>query len=86
MILATQIKTLPQLANNDAPTSSLMDLTANPKAKIVEEEGVGERSLARSTLGVKRCVGALGWGLGRFTSKSITHMDLHNPHNKLVSA
>jgi len=85
MILAIQIKTLPQLAKSDAPTSSLMELTASPKAKIAEE-GVGECSVARSTLGVKSCVGASGWGLGRFTSKSITHMDLHNPHNKSVSA
>jgi hypothetical protein len=30
--------------------------------------------------------GALGWGLGRLTSKSITHINLHKPNNKLVSA
>jgi hypothetical protein len=34
----------------------------------MKEQGVGARSLARSTLGVKGHVGALGWGLGRLTS------------------
>jgi hypothetical protein len=43
-------------------------------------------SLARNTLGVEGRAGALKWGLGRMTSKSITHMDLHKPNNKLVSA
>jgi hypothetical protein len=28
---------------------------------------------------------ALGWGLGRVISKSIIHIDLHKPNNKLVS-
>ncbi len=36
--------------------------------KTLEEQGVGARSLARSTLGVERCAGASGWGLGRMTS------------------
>jgi hypothetical protein len=31
-------------------------------------------------------VKALGWGLGRLTNNSITHMDLHKPNNKLVNA
>jgi len=30
--------------------------------KIVEEQGVGARSLVRTTLGVEGHVGALGWG------------------------
>jgi hypothetical protein len=47
--------------------------------------GVGARSLARSTSGVKERVGAPGWGLGRLTSKSIIHTDLHKPNNKLIS-
>jgi hypothetical protein len=42
-------------------------------------------SLACNILGVKGHDGALGWGLGRLTSKSITHMDLHKPNHKLVS-
>jgi len=51
-----------------------------------EELGVGVCSLVRSTSGVKGHVGALGYGLGRVTSKSITHTNLHKPNNKLVSA
>jgi hypothetical protein len=61
-----------------------MDLTTNPKVKITEEEGVGACSLARSILGVERCVGTLGSRLGRLTINSITHMDLHKPDNKFV--
>jgi len=52
----------------------------------MEGQGVGAHSLVCSTLGVEGCVGALGWGLGRLTSRSIIHMDLHKPNNKLVSA
>jgi hypothetical protein len=43
-------------------------------------------SLIRNILGVERRVEALRWGLGRVTNKSITHMDLHKPNNKLISA
>ncbi len=53
--------------------------------KIAEGEGVGALSLARSTSRVEGCAGALRWGLGILTSKSITHMDLHKLNNKLVS-
>ncbi len=63
-----------------------MDSTMSLKVKIMEGNRVGARSLAHNTLGVKGCVGASGWGLGRLTSKSITHMDLHKPNNKLVNA
>ncbi len=52
----------------------------------MEGEGVGVRSLARNTLGVEGRAGAPGWGLGRLTSNSITHTDLHKPNNKLVNA
>jgi hypothetical protein len=45
----------------DTPSSSLMDSTKSPKVKIMEGEGVGARSLAHNTLGVKGCGGALGW-------------------------
>ncbi len=41
--------------------SSLMDLTTSPKAKTMEGEGVGARSLVRNTLGVEGRAGALGW-------------------------
>jgi hypothetical protein len=71
---------------NDAPPSSLMDLTMNPKVTIAEGEGVGARSLTCSTSGVEGCVGDSKWGLRRLTSKSITHTDLHKSNNKLVSA
>jgi hypothetical protein len=70
----------------DAPPSSLMDSTTNPKMKTMEGEGVRARSLAHNTLGVEGHVGALGWGLGRLTSKSITHTNLHKPNNKLANA
>jgi hypothetical protein len=62
-----------------------MDSTASPKVKTMEGEGVATRSLTRSISWVEGCVGALGWGLGRLTSMSITHMDLHKSNNKLVS-
>ncbi len=39
--------------------------------KTVEGEGVGVRSLTGSTSRAEGCVGTLGWGLGRATSKSI---------------
>jgi hypothetical protein len=51
--------------------------------KIVE--GVGIRSVARSTLGVKGCAKASKWGVGQMTSMSIIHTDLHKPNNKLVN-
>ncbi len=64
----------------------MMDSTTNPKVKTAEGKGVGACSLARNTLGVERGAGAPGWGLGRMTNKSIIHMDLHKPNNKLVNA
>jgi hypothetical protein len=63
-----------------------MDSTASPKVKIVEEEKVGAHSLVHNTSGVKGCAGILGSGLGKLISKSIIHMDLHKPNNKLVNA
>jgi hypothetical protein len=45
----------------DAPPSSLMDSTTSPKAKTMEGEGVGVRSLTRSTLRVEGCVKAWAW-------------------------
>jgi hypothetical protein len=64
----------------------LNGFTISPKVKIMEGEGVGVRSLVPSILRVEGCVGAPGWGLGKLTSNSITHMDLHKPNNKLVNA
>ncbi len=69
----------------DAPPSFLMDLTTSPKVKTMEE-GVEVHCLVRNTLRVEGHVGALGLGLRRLTSNSITHTDLHKPNNKLVSA
>jgi hypothetical protein len=40
---------------NDAPLDSFMDLITSPKVKIMKEKGVGARSLARNTVGVKGC-------------------------------
>jgi len=45
----------------DAPPSSLMDSTTSPKAKTMEGEGVGVRSLTRSTLRVEGCAKAWAW-------------------------
>jgi tRNA A-37 threonylcarbamoyl transferase component Bud32 len=53
--------------------------------KTTEGEGVEVRFLIRSTSRVEGHVRALGWGLGRLTSKSIIHTDLHKPNNKLGS-
>jgi hypothetical protein len=61
-------------------------LITSPKVKTTKGKGVGARSLIHNASGVKGRVGALGSGLGRLTSNSITHMDLHKPNNKLVNA
>jgi len=45
----------------DAPPSSLMDSTSNPKVKTMEGEGVGVRSLVHSTLWEEGCARALRW-------------------------
>jgi hypothetical protein len=45
---------------SNAPSSSSMDSIVNPKVKTTKGKGVGERSLARSTLGVEGHVGAPG--------------------------
>ncbi len=70
----------------DTPLDFLMDSTISPKVKTTKGKGIGARSLAYNTLGVEGHAGALGWGLGRLTSNSITHTNLHKPNNKLVSA
>jgi hypothetical protein len=55
-----------------------MNSTMSSKVKTTEKERIGVHSLAHNTLGVERCVRALGCGLGRLTTKSITHMDYTN--------
>jgi hypothetical protein len=54
--------------------------------KTMEGKNIGARSLACSTSGLEGRVGAMGWGVERLTSNSITHTNLHKPNNKLVSA
>jgi hypothetical protein len=63
-----------------------MDSIANPKVRTTEGEGVGVHSLACSISGVEGCAGAPGWGIRRLIGKSINHMDLRKPNNKLVNA
>jgi hypothetical protein len=62
-----------------------MDLTESPKVETTEG-GVEVRSLAHNTSRVEGHARALGWGLERLISNSITHMDMHKPNNKLVNA
>jgi len=69
----------------NTPPSSLMDLTASPKVKTFEE-GIVVRCLAHNTSRVEGRAGALGWGVRRLASNSITHMDLHKLNHKLVNA
>jgi hypothetical protein len=76
---------VPHLNLNDTPPSSLMDSTTSPKVTTTGG-GVKAHSLAHRTLEVKGRARALGWGLGRLTSKSIIHMDMHKPNNKFISA
>jgi hypothetical protein len=47
---------------------------------------VGICFLAYSTSRVEGRAGAPRWGLGQMTSRSITHINLHKPNNKLVNA
>jgi len=63
-----------------------MDSIVNLKVKTTEGKGIGVRSLVRNTLGVEGHVGTLRWGIGRVTSKSIIHLELYKPNNKLVNA
>jgi len=56
----------------------------SPKVKIMKR-GVRACSLVRNTSGVHGRAKALRWGIGRLTNKSILHMDLHKPNNKLVN-
>jgi len=63
-----------------------MNSIVNPKVKTTKGKGVGACSLIHSTLGIEGRAGAPRWGLGRLTSNSITHTDLHKPNNELISA
>jgi hypothetical protein len=72
----------------DTTPNSSMDSTVNPNRENNKRIMSSAHSSVHSTLGVEGCVGAPGWRLGRVTSKSITHMDLHQKKkkNKLVNA
>ncbi len=65
--------------------SSLINLVASPKVKTTKGKGVEARSMVHNTSRVEGHVGALRWGLGRLTSNSIIHMNLHKPNNKLIT-
>jgi hypothetical protein len=52
----------------------------------MKKSGIGVHSMVHNTLRVEGHARVLGWGLGRVTSKSITHTNLHKPNNKLVNA
>jgi hypothetical protein len=54
--------------------------------KTLEGKRVGVHSLACNISKVEGHAWTSGWGLGRLTSKSIIHTDLHKPNNKLVNA
>jgi hypothetical protein len=49
---------------NDAPPNSLKDSNASPKVKTTKEERARIHSLIYNTLGVKKGVRVLKWGLG----------------------
>jgi hypothetical protein len=77
---------LPQEKNGgDTPPNSLVDLIASPNVKTTKGWRVQVCSLVCSTLGVEGRVRAPRLGLGRMTSESIIHQNLHKPNNKLVN-
>jgi len=63
-----------------------MGSIASPKVTKTEGEKVGAHSLAHNISGVEGRAGALEQGLKNLTSKSITHIDLYKPNNKLIRA
>jgi len=74
------------ISSSLTPPNSLIDSNASPKVKTLKEKKVEVCSFVRNTSGVEGFVGALGWGLGRVTSRSIIHINIHKPNNMLVSA
>jgi hypothetical protein len=63
----------------------LEGLKCDSKWKIVEEGGVGMRSLAHNTLRGRGACWSSGMGLGRIDKLIHSHEPAHNPH-KVVSA
>jgi hypothetical protein len=84
-VIAVKAQKIRKIGCN-APPSSLMDLVASPKVKIMEGEGARVCSLACSTSGVEGRAKVPKCGLERLTNNLVTHIDLHKPNNKLVSA
>jgi len=70
---------------DDAPPHSVIDSNVSLKVKIMKE-GIVVCSLIHNMSGVRGHVGASGWGLGRMTSRSFIHTNLHKLNNKLVNA
>jgi hypothetical protein len=60
-----------------------MDSTMNPKGERIRNWGT---VLGSQHFRGRGGIGVPGWGLGRMTSKLITHTNLHKLNNKLVSA
>jgi hypothetical protein len=61
------------------------NIKCESKLKTVEKQGVGARSLARSTLRGKRACWSSRMGLGRVTSINYSHGPAQNQH-KVVNA
>ncbi len=69
---------------NDAPPSSLMVSTTSPKVKTTKGEELGVL-LGSQHFGGRGACWSFEMGLGRLTSNSLTHTNLHKPNNKLVN-
>jgi len=67
----------------DAPPNFLKNSNASLKVETLKE-GVGVRSLARNTWGVRGVCWSFGMGI--MMSGKWVNMDLHKQSNKLVSA
>jgi hypothetical protein len=61
-----------------------MDSTASSKVKTTKGEGVGALLDSQHFGGRGVCLSS-EMGLGRLTSNSIIHTNLHKPNNKLVN-
>ncbi len=64
--------------------TSQVFINVSPRWKTTKRQGVGVRSLARNSLGVEGHATTSKWELGRMTSGSIIHMDLHKPNMQQV--
>jgi hypothetical protein len=64
---------------NDTPPNSLKDSYVNPKVKTMEGKGVGVRSLAYNTLGVKGACWNVGMSIRMNSQARIQNeINLHN--------